>query len=135
MIELMIVVTIIGILAAIAVPAYRDYTIRSRVAECASLYGPIKTDTSLVWSENGTLPGSLNDLPRTSNTSGDFSGDYVSDINLAANGIVTCTLQDIDELGPAGGQTVVFTPATSSQKINWAVGGSVDTKYLPVDGF
>ena len=56
LIELMIVVTIIGILASIAVPAYRDYTIRTRVGECASLFGIIKTESSIYYSENGTLP-------------------------------------------------------------------------------
>jgi type IV pilus assembly protein PilA len=133
LIELMIVVTIIGILASIAIPAYKDYTIRTRVAECASLYAPLKTDTSLVYSETSTLPTDLTQLPRSSDTPGDYSGDYVSEIDIAG-GIVTCTLQTLNALGSAAGQSVIFTPETTAQKINWAVsgGGAMEDKYLPI---
>jgi len=55
LIELMIVVAIIGILAALAIPAYTDYTIKSRVAEGASLSGAAKTGLEVYWSENGTF--------------------------------------------------------------------------------
>ena len=61
LIELMIVVAIIGILAAIAVPAYQDYTIRSRVSEGASLAGAAKTAVDVYFSETG----SLSDTPGT----------------------------------------------------------------------
>ena len=57
LIELMIVVAIIGILAAIAVPAYQDYTIRSRVSEGASLAGATKTAIDVMFSETGNLSG------------------------------------------------------------------------------
>jgi len=55
LIELMIVVAIIGILAAIAIPAYTDYTIKSRIAEGASLVGGAKTAMEVYWSENGSV--------------------------------------------------------------------------------
>jgi type IV pilus assembly protein PilA len=57
LIELMIVVAIIGILAALAIPAYQDYTIKSRVGEGASLSGAYKTALEIYWSENATLGG------------------------------------------------------------------------------
>ena len=133
LIELMIVITIIGILASIAVPVYRDYTIRARVAECASLYSPIKTDTSLLFSETGNLPGSLDDLPRTEGPAGNFNGDYVSAIDVGGNGVVTCTLQDLTDLGDAAGETLVFTPTTTAQRVNWDIDASstVEEKYWP----
>jgi type IV pilus assembly protein PilA len=132
LIELMIVVTIIGILASIAVPVYRDYTIRTKVGECASVFGAIKTDTSVVFSETGNLPGSLAGLPRTSNSPASFSGDYVLTMSIAGAGVVTCQLSGDSTLGPAADGTVVFTPTTTGgQRINWEITGSVDDKYLP----
>ena len=148
LIELMIVVTIIGILASIAVPAYRDYTIRARVSECAALYSPIKTDTSLLFSEKGYLAVSLADLPRTSNVPADFRGDYVSAINIgltnngaAAEGNVdvTCFLtSDVTKgLGSATGGVLTFRPTSTDQTVDWDIvleggaGTPVVEKYWP----
>ena len=63
LIELMIVVAIIGILAALAVPAYQDYTIRSKVSEAASLASAARTAVDVYYSENGTLRASAPPLP------------------------------------------------------------------------
>ena len=59
LIELMVVVTFIGVLASIAVPAYRDYTIRTRVGESASVYYPITAETAVFYSETGSVPDRL----------------------------------------------------------------------------
>ncbi|QFY89736.1 pilin [Magnetovirga frankeli] len=56
LIELMIVVAIIGILAAIALPAYQDYTIRAKVSECAMVAASCKTAVSETFASNGSLP-------------------------------------------------------------------------------
>lgn len=133
LIELMIVITIIGILASIAVPAYRDYTIRARVAECASLFGPLKTDTSLLYSETGNLPASLTDLPRSSDVAADYSGDYVESIDVDADGNATCTLLTDTQLGEASGDNLVFDPQTTAQSVNWTIssGSTVEEKFWP----
>ena len=137
LIELMIVVTIIGILASIAVPAYRDYTIRTRVGETASVYYPIKTETAIFYSENSTLPASLVDLAtnangRISGDGTDYTGDYVSLLTIAAGTVVTVSLQDLTTLGPAAGGDVIFTPTTTGNIINWTISGTnVPTKFLP----
>ena len=137
LIELMIVVTIIGILASIAVPAYRDYTIRSRVSECATLFSPIKLETSLLYSETATLPKHLKDLPGSADEPEDYNGVYVEEIDVSHSGsdsdppVITCTLKGVDALGTAAGKTVTFTPQTTSHRLTWMLGGTVDKKHLP----
>jgi type IV pilus assembly protein PilA len=84
LIELMIVVAIIGILAAIAIPAYQDYTIRSQVTEGLSLAGSIKTAVAERFANTGTWPTSLTDLGivDTANAETPPFGKYVSEVNL-----------------------------------------------------
>ncbi len=132
LIELMIVVTIIGVLASIAVPVYRDYTIRTRVSEAASIFAPVKADIALFWSENGTLPVDLLSMPRIPNNFRSFEGEYVATL-LVINGETTVTLKNDPRLGDAGGGNVVFTPDTSSGgTIRWSVTGQfIPIKYLP----
>ena len=139
LIELMIVVTIIGVLASIAVPVYRDYTIRTRVGETASIFSPIKAEISLHWSENGVLPSSLADMERVAQGAGSYQGEYVSTLALATSAVTTITLKTDSSLGPVPGGggastgTIVFTPtiATGGSTIRWGVSGTVPAKFRP----
>jgi type IV pilus assembly protein PilA len=136
LIELMIVVTIIGILASIAVPVYRDYTIRTRVGECASVYSTLKTETSVLYSETGTKPANLTALAipgRVPDTGGSYEGDYVSSMSIN-NGDVNCLLKNTTLLGDASSGTVNFLMSVQGVTINWTVEStdlSVADKYLP----
>ena len=135
LIELMIVVAIIGILAALAIPAYQDYTIKSRVSEGASLSGAYKTAVELYWSENGTVAGiSTTTLGLTSP-----SAQYVSavDINTTDYGIEV-TLKTSNSLGDASGDCFTYEPSRATgSNITWGIavgctgGSAVPTKYLP----
>jgi type IV pilus assembly protein PilA len=141
LIELMIVVAIIGILAALAIPAYQDYTIKSRVGEGASLSGSFKTAVEVYWSENGTLAG-LN--VTTAGVTG-VSAEYVSSIGLTADtGVLTVQLNTgTNKLGGtppdgADGGCFTYTPDTTNgvgSNIVWAVAAcasnGVPGKYLP----
>ena len=133
LIELMIVVAIIGILAAIAVPAYQDYTIRSRVSEGASLAGASKTAVDVYFSETGSLsstPGTPASLGLASPAS--YAAKYVSSITVAGGGVITVQLTSIAELGTASGDTFTYSPVNRGANLEWVVVvGTLPTKYLP----
>ena len=139
LIELMIVVTIIGVLASIAVPVYRDYTIRARVSEAASIFAPVKTEVALFWSENGTLPRALSDLRGVAQTPVSYEGEYVAMLQLFAGPTTVEIMPKNDpRLGPAspgGGASlgqIIFTPVTSGGTIRWSVAAQfMPAKYLP----
>lgn len=77
LIELMIVVAIIGILAAVAIPAYQDYIARAQVSEAVTLTGGAKTPLAEYYADNGTFPAAVGDVvPNT-------RGQYVSYITFA----------------------------------------------------
>src|SRR5579864_6215443 len=89
LIELMIVVAIIGILAAIAIPAYQDYTIRAQVTEGLNLAAAVKTGVAEYYANTGNWPttltlagGDSTKLP---------SGKYVGGIDVGAAGVITIT--------------------------------------------
>jgi type IV pilus assembly protein PilA len=99
LIELMIVVAIIGILAAIAIPAYTDYTIRSQVTEGLNLASQVKTQVAEFVNQTGNWPADLDDLGYDctaenagANNAGDGcigpSGKYVDDVEVV-NGTIT----------------------------------------------
>ncbi|HZF17333.1 MAG TPA: pilin [Steroidobacteraceae bacterium] len=88
LIELMIVVAIIGILAAIAIPAYQDYTIRAQVTEGLNLAGSLKAEVAEFYAQNGNWPTAVTGLAGTlGHAAGEIpSGKYVQSVNIAAPG-------------------------------------------------
>ena len=134
LIELMIVVAIIGILAAIAVPAYQDYTIRSRVSEGASLAGATKTAIDVSFSETGSLSA----VPTTPASLGlalpaSYQGKYVASVTVAPGGLITVLLKGIGELGTASGTNFSYSPISRGGNLEWNIldNASLPTKYLP----
>ncbi|MFQ5756146.1 MAG: prepilin-type N-terminal cleavage/methylation domain-containing protein [Acidiferrobacterales bacterium] len=134
LIELMIVVAIIGILAAIAVPAYQDYTIRSRVSEAASMASAARTAVDVAFSE----VGSLTLVPATHVSlglagAGSYSAKYVSQVAVQANGVIWVDLKNVNELGDAGGTRVIYTPTSRGAALEWApsAANGLPQKYLP----
>jgi type IV pilus assembly protein PilA len=132
LIELMIVVAIIGILAAIAVPAYQDYTIRSRVSEAASLSGAVRTAMDVAFSEGYAL-GSIPTTPASLNlsVSTSYTSKYVSNVAYDQSGIIVVQLGVDRSLGTAKSKSVVYSPINQGGNLEWFVKGSVPTKYRP----
>ena len=133
LIELMIVIAIIGILAAIAIPAYQDYTVRSKVSEGLNLSGAAKLAVSEVWDSLGTLPGTQASYGLPSAAS--ISGNYVSSVAVA-NGVITVTYTAAVGGNPnQASKTIIVVPdTTSGGSVQWScTGGDIAVKYRPAN--
>ncbi len=130
LIELMIVVAIIGILAAIAIPAYQDYTIRSQVSEGLTLASDIKAGVAEFTAQTGDWPVDLNQAGLGSAAATDKTGRYVSGINVS-NGTITITY-GLDANTRIDAQTLSIRPFVNENgDVVWQCGNATqpDASY------
>jgi type IV pilus assembly protein PilA len=132
LIELMIVVAIIGILAAIAIPAYQDYTIRAQVSEGLNLAAGAKVAVTEYFQDRGTMP--------TDNTlaglaaAADIEGNYVSSVTVA-NGVISVqyeTSAPQKANAAIDGSILILTPTTNAGSVDWDCSSTtLADKHLP----
>ncbi|WP_285834434.1 pilin [Kangiella sp. TOML190] len=129
LIELMIVIAIIGILAAIAIPAYQDFTIRSKVSEALVIAGKDKTSVSEYYISTGALPAAAADAGI--NVSNAQSNYLTADTTVAA-GVLTYTLGALGSADAVG--TLIFDPTATDNGVSWdCTGGTFPEKYRPAN--
>lgn len=136
LIELMIVVAIIGILAAIAIPAYQDYTIRAQVSEGLNLSAGAKAAVSEYYMDRGNFP--LNNTSAGVSLANTITGNYVSLVTIAT-GVIEVTFSSTAPRRAnvlINGATLRLSPATTAGSVTWTcstgTGGTpLQSKWLP----
>lgn len=129
LIELMIVVAIIGILAAVALPAYQDYTARAQMSEAMTLASGQKGAVTEYHSNFGEFP--------KGNTSagidGTVAGNYVSSVIVSndGKGVIVATMKNTGVAKGIQGKKLELTPEATSGSYTWKCSTDADKKYLP----
>jgi type IV pilus assembly protein PilA len=130
LIELLMVIAIISILAAIAIPMYRAQTVRAKLAEVTNAMGHIASAVGTYYEDMNDFPSSL-DVPAIQSSLG-VGLSALSKVETAAvtNGVITVTITNVGS--PVNGSTITLSPSTGSDgSVLWTWSGSIENAYLP----
>jgi type IV pilus assembly protein PilA len=111
LIELMIVVAIIGILAAVAIPQYQDYTVKAKLSKVQGTLDPVKTALALFFQENGAFPAAASNWTSLGIASPTLPNELSAITVAAATGAITATMQNI-KASDIDTTTLSLTPST-----------------------
>ena len=129
LIELMVVVAIIGVLSAIAIPQYQNYVARAQVAEGFSLVASGKMAVAEYYNENGTFP--KDNAAARLGAANTIIGKYVGSVTVDT-GKLTVAFNTTTAHDSLQGKNFVLTPKDNGGSISWSCGvGTVGTDYLP----
>ncbi|GHT93446.1 fimbrial protein [Betaproteobacteria bacterium] len=130
LIELMIVVAIIGILAAIALPAYQDYTARAQFSEAMVLASGGKVAVTEYYANNGTWP--TNNSMAGMDASSDIKGKYVESVKVeSTSGKITAQLKSSGVAKGISAATLTLIPTDQDGSVEWSCTSSASAKYVP----
>ncbi|MBH6712393.1 pilin [Neisseria meningitidis] len=122
LIELMIVIAIVGILAAVALPAYQDYTARAQVSEAILLAEGQKSAVTEYYLNHGTWPSNNSDAGVATST--DIKGKYVKEVKVA-NGVITATMLSTGVNKEIQGKKLSLWAKRQAGSVKWFCGQPV----------
>ena len=118
LIELMIVIAILGILAAIAIPAYRDYSVRARLSEAIRVFSPYITAYGAHYWETSSLPTNLSVTGATNTIT-----EYVEGVTITAAGLISVDVNEVTtgvaEVFPGEDMFIIMTPEAVPGALQW----------------